>query len=156
MLDIELNWNVGNTFVTPKISFTSYKKEVGMCKRTSETKVFDGIYQYHPHSNGFAITAYGSSYSVSIKTAAQQSLSWTGKEKAVKEIHEVLSPMPGTIVSIRVHEGMNVRKNEEICIMEAMKMQNVIKSPRNGIIKQVHVATGDRISVDQPIITFVK
>jgi propionyl-CoA carboxylase alpha chain len=156
VLDVELNWNVGSMFIEPKISFTSYKKEVGMCKRISETKVVKGIYQYHSRANGFSITAYGSTYSLTIKTSTQQSLSWAGREKAVKEIPEVLSPMPGTVLSVRVKKGMRVSKNEEICIMEAMKMQNIIKSPRDGMIKQVHVAAGDRLSVDQAIITFVK
>jgi biotin carboxyl carrier protein len=93
---------------------------------------------------------------MAVKTPIQQALCPVEKSKSAIVIHEVQSPMPGTIISIRVHKGLFLKKNEEICVMEAMKMQNVIRSPQDGFIKQVHVSKGDRVQVDQPLITFVK
>lgn len=66
----------------------------------------------------------------------------------------VLSPMPGLLVSLAVEEGMPVRAGEEVAVVEAMKMENVLRATADGVVKTIHAAPGDSLSVDQAIIEF--
>ena len=62
--------------------------------------------------------------------------------------------MPGAVVSVSVQEGDSVIDGQELCILEAMKMQNVIKCEKSGKIKSVKVKAGDSVTVDQLLIEF--
>lgn len=66
----------------------------------------------------------------------------------------VLSPMPGAIVSMNVEQGQTVADGQILCVIEAMKMQNLIKSQREGKIKSINVKTGDSVHVDQILIEY--
>jgi len=66
----------------------------------------------------------------------------------------ILSPMPGAVVSVSVKPGDSVVDGQELCIIEAMKMQNILKSEREGVIKSVRVKAGDSVAVDQLLIEF--
>jgi propionyl-CoA carboxylase alpha chain len=66
----------------------------------------------------------------------------------------VLSPMPGAIVSMNVEQGQTVVDGQILCVIEAMKMQNLIKSQREGKIKSINVKTGDSVHVDQILIEY--
>lgn len=63
----------------------------------------------------------------------------------IKNEKTVYAPIPGVIVSIAVHPGDAVEVGQELCILEAMKMKNSIRSPRAGEIAAVHVAVGDHV-----------
>ena len=64
------------------------------------------------------------------------------------------APLPGVIVSIDVQAGHAVKSGQQICMLEAMKMKNVIRSDRDGVIAQVNVNAGDLVKHNQPIFTF--
>ena len=66
----------------------------------------------------------------------------------------VLSPMPGLLVSLAVEEGVEVRSGEEVAVVEAMKMENVLRAVADGVVKTVHAKPGDSLSVDQAIVEF--
>ena len=66
----------------------------------------------------------------------------------------ILSPMPGAVVSVSVAPGDKVVDGQELCIIEAMKMQNILKSEREGVIKSVNVKAGDSVAVDELLIEF--
>lgn len=66
----------------------------------------------------------------------------------------VMSPMPGAIISVSVKPGDSVEDGQELLVMEAMKMQNLIKSETTGKIKTVKVKPGDSIAVDEVMIEF--
>ena len=66
----------------------------------------------------------------------------------------ILSPMPGAVVSVAVQPGDTVVDGQELCIIEAMKMQNILKSERDGKIKSVNVKAGDSVAVDELLIEF--
>lgn len=66
----------------------------------------------------------------------------------------ILSPMPGAVVSVAVQVGDTVVDGQELCIIEAMKMQNILKSEREGVIKSVNVKSGDSVTVDELLIEF--
>lgn len=66
----------------------------------------------------------------------------------------VMSPMPGTIVSVNVKPGDTVEDGQELLVIEAMKMQNQLKSERSGKVKSVSVKSGDAVPVDHVLIEF--
>ena len=62
---------------------------------------------------------------------------------------EVRSPMPGVIMEIQVKEGDKVAEDDELLIIEAMKMENTIYSPSNGTVKEIKVKKKDIVDADQ-------
>jgi propionyl-CoA carboxylase alpha chain len=66
----------------------------------------------------------------------------------------VLSPMPGLVVSVEVTPGQEVKAGETLCIVEAMKMQNIVRAERDGTIKLVNATAGDSVSADEVLAEF--
>ena len=66
----------------------------------------------------------------------------------------LLSPMPGLLVSIAVSEGEQVKAGQELAVVEAMKMENVMKAEQNGVVLKIHANAGESLAVDQAIIEF--
>jgi biotin carboxyl carrier protein len=62
--------------------------------------------------------------------------------------------IPGTILDILVQEGQHVMRGEEVLILDAMKMQNRLKSSVNGIVKTIHVGRGEKVSKGSLLIEF--
>jgi len=63
------------------------------------------------------------------------------------------APMPGLIVAIPVTEGQVVEKGDLLVILESMKMQNELKSPRAGVVKRVKVKAGDSVEQNQSLVS---
>jgi propionyl-CoA carboxylase alpha chain len=66
----------------------------------------------------------------------------------------VLAPMPGLLVRLTVRPGDEVKAGQDLAIMEAMKMENLLRAEQDGKILQVFAAVGDTLGVDQPILEF--
>ena len=66
----------------------------------------------------------------------------------------VLSPMPGLVVSIPVVVGQEVKTGETVAIIEAMKMQNILKAERDGVVKAVGAKDGDPVAADDVLVEF--
>jgi propionyl-CoA carboxylase alpha chain len=64
----------------------------------------------------------------------------------------VLSPMPGLLVHLAVQTGDHVKAGQDLAIVEAMKMENLIRSERDGAVRQVFAGVGETLAVDQPIL----
>ena len=74
---------------------------------------------------------------------------------ALKDKHlEIRAPIPGTIVSVSVKAGDTVSYGQEICILDAMKMKNPIRSPRAGEIGEVCIAVGQTVKHNDLLVTF--
>ena len=67
---------------------------------------------------------------------------------------QVLSPMPGLVISVAVAPGDNVEAGQPLAIIDAMKMENVVRAERNGVIAAVHVRAGAVIAADAVIVEF--
>ena len=63
-------------------------------------------------------------------------------------------PMPGLVVSIAVSEGQEVKEGEALAVVEAMKMENVLRAERDGVVKRIRVKAGDTLAVDAVIMEF--
>lgn len=66
----------------------------------------------------------------------------------------VQSPMPGLLAALKVAVGDEVKTGQDVAVVEAMKMENVLRSERNGIVVKLHAAVGDTLEVDEPIVEF--
>lgn len=73
---------------------------------------------------------------------------------AVDRVKSVLAPIPGVILSISVKEGDSVTFGQELCILEAMKMKNLIKANRAGKITAIAVSTGDQVRHGQVLMEY--
>ncbi|MET0294072.1 MAG: acetyl/propionyl/methylcrotonyl-CoA carboxylase subunit alpha [Phenylobacterium sp.] len=75
-------------------------------------------------------------------------------KKAADTSKQVLSPMPGLVVSLDVTPGQEVKAGQQVAIVEAMKMQNIIRAERDGTVKSVGPGVGDSVSADEVLVEF--
>ena len=59
--------------------------------------------------------------------------------------------MAGRVISIMVRPGDHVLAGDEVCVVEAMKMEQSIRTPRNGVVKTIHVQPMDSVSANDPL-----
>ena len=59
---------------------------------------------------------------------------------------KILSPMPGLVIKMNKKEGDSVQKGDNLLILEAMKMENIIKAPSDGKVKKIHVSEGSTVA----------
>ena len=62
------------------------------------------------------------------------------------------SPMPGRVMSITVRPGDRVSRGDEVCVVEAMKMEQSIRADRDGVVKEIHVQPLDPVNANDPLI----
>ncbi len=88
-------------------------------------------------------------------TARQHALSKHMKPRAKADTTRlVLAPMPGAVVSVSVAPGDTVAEGAELIVVEAMKMQNVLRAPRAARVKKVNVRAGASVAGDDVLIEF--
>ncbi len=75
-------------------------------------------------------------------------------KKAPDTSKYLLSPMPGLLISLSVEEGQEVMAGEELAVIEAMKMENVLRAERDGVVAAIKAGPGDSLAVDQVILEF--
>ncbi len=73
---------------------------------------------------------------------------------STKQINSIKAPMPGLIIEVSVQAGQEVKENDQLLILEAMKMENSILSPRDGVIKSITVAKSQAVDKGQLLIEF--
>lgn len=71
---------------------------------------------------------------------------------AASSINSVKAPLPGTIMTINVKVGDNVKRGDTLIVMEAMKMENNIMANKDGQVKAIHVSPGQTVSQDDKLI----
>ena len=123
---------------------------------------------FHAKLNGTAVTVQVAQFGTRL------SLAWRGaemevtvrspraaklasrmpKREPVDLSRFLLSPMPGLMVSLAVSEGDEVRMGQALAVVDAMKMENVLRAERDGVVAHIKVAQGDSLRVDQVIMEF--
>jgi len=96
----------------------------------------------------------GHQYETVVRTKLQEKANeFLTKRKDNNNVHEILAPMPGLLLKINKKLGEKVNEGETVAVLEAMKMENEIKSPSNGIIKYIHLKEGMSIEKGIKILT---
>ena len=70
-----------------------------------------------------------------------------GSRNAIKDDGALTAPMPGTILQLMVKEGQRVREGQDLMVLEAMKMEHRIKSPKAGEVTKLHYQQGERVDM---------
>ncbi len=125
-----------------------------------------------PHARPVTATVSGSTFSVDVEPSDSTDvpLSDPAPRAGIRQTHSagapattaapgdpdrMIAPIPGVVAAIAIAAGQTVVRGDELITLEAMKMMNVIRSPRDGRIDTVHVAQGSRVAQGEPLISFV-
>jgi propionyl-CoA carboxylase alpha chain len=113
------------------------------------------IYQLDRAGIGFRLTRGGATLLIKVlPPRAAELLAQMPIKQAPDLSRFLLSPMPGLLVSLAVGEGQEVKAGEELAVVEAMKMENVLRAERDGTVKEIRAKAGDSLAVDQVILEF--
>jgi propionyl-CoA carboxylase alpha chain len=105
--------------------------------------------------SGWRLVHEGGQADVLVLTPRQAELYALMPVKAAPDTSKfLLSPMPGLLASVAVSEGQEVKAGEALAVVEAMKMENVLRAVQDGTVKTLHAKAGDSLKVDQKIIEF--
>jgi biotin carboxyl carrier protein len=124
-------------------------------------------------SNTFSILLAGQSYEVRIVPTADGVLklhagqqeftadvsdprAWRGRRHgaiAVEGSQEVVAPMPGKVIRVLAQSGDGVEAGQGLLVIEAMKMQNEIRSPKSGVVERLHVKEGQAVNAGEVLCT---
>jgi propionyl-CoA carboxylase alpha chain len=111
--------------------------------------------QVRPILNGTTLIFQGVEVPVRVFTGEEAALEALMPVKAKPDTSKfLLCPMPGLVVSLAVSEGQEVAAGETLCVVEAMKMENVLKAERDGTVSKILAKPGDSLNVDAVILEF--
>ena len=106
-------------------------------------------------SGGFRIRSGGADLKVHVRTPMQSKLAKFMPEKLARDTSRLLlCPMPGLVVKVHVFEGEEVQEGQALCTIEAMKMENILRAERKGIVETLQASEGSSLAVDDVIMTF--
>jgi propionyl-CoA carboxylase alpha chain len=111
--------------------------------------------QVRPIANGFRLAHQGFEVAVNVFTESEATAARLMPIKTAADTgKKLLCPMPGLVVSIAVSEGQEVKAGETLAVVEAMKMQNVLRAERDSTVKKIHATAGATLAVDALILEF--
>jgi propionyl-CoA carboxylase alpha chain len=106
-------------------------------------------------SGGFRIRSRGADLKVHVRSPRHAELARLMPEKLPPDTSKLLlCPMPGLVVKIDVEEGQEVQEGQALCTIEAMKMENILRAERKGVVAKINAAPGDSLAVDEVIMEF--
>lgn len=102
-----------------------------------------------------SIKVNGHTYSIAIKDQFDDLLYQLGLDNLQSaKVAELKAPMPGLVLSVLVKEGDEIKKGDNLLVLEAMKMENIIKSPADVTIKSIKIKPSDKVEKNQVLIQF--
>jgi biotin carboxyl carrier protein len=108
-------------------------------------------------SKTFFIKINGKRYPVEVKDKFDLLLERMGMHSGTAgKVNALKAPMPGLIIDLKIEEGKLVKPGDPLLVLEAMKMENVIKSSGEGIVKSIKVKKGDSVEKGQLLVEFSK
>ncbi|WP_425099464.1 acetyl-CoA carboxylase biotin carboxylase subunit [Tropicibacter sp. S64] len=106
-------------------------------------------------THGFRIRSRGADLKVHVRTPRQAELAALMPEKLPPDTSKLLlCPMPGLIVKVNVEVGDTVQEGQALCTVEAMKMENILRAERTGVVSRINAGPGDSLAVDDVIMEF--
>jgi acetyl/propionyl-CoA carboxylase alpha subunit len=99
------------------------------------------------------MTVNGTKYRTAIKDRLDDLLHSMGMDKAVaQKVSEVKAPMPGLVLRVMAEAGQAIKKGDPLIVLEAMKMENILKSSADAVVKKVSVIKGDKVEKNQVLL----
>ena len=110
----------------------------------------------YPNEDTWQVLFRGSLFTVSVEDEREKRLraALAGKVAEHEDFH-LKAPMPGMVVSVPVTEGQMIQKGNVLVILESMKMQNELRSPRDGKVVRLRVKIGDRVEQRETMLSVV-
>ncbi len=110
----------------------------------------------YPNEDTWQVLFHGSLFTASVEDEREKRLraALAGKVAEHEDFH-LKAPMPGMVVSIPVNEGQTIQKGNVLIILESMKMQNELRSPRDGKVVRLRVKVGDRVEQRETMLSVV-
>jgi biotin carboxyl carrier protein len=110
----------------------------------------------YPDDNLWQIMFQGGVYSADVEDEREKRLraAMSGGVAEHQEYH-LRAPMPGLVVAVPVHEGQAINKGEVLLVLESMKMQNELRSPRAGTVARLRIKPGDRVEQKDTMMSVV-
>lgn len=106
-------------------------------------------------AEGFALTGEGRRCHVAIRSLrAQELMAYMPALDDGASEKELICPMPGMVIAINVEEGQSVKAGEPLAVVEAMKMENILRAEKEITIKKILCSVGDKLAVDDVMIEF--
>ena len=151
--------------VNESTEFSVTEKEIAGLDSVSnvlEYHVLQNNMSYHAKINKknlnakeYEVIVNGNKYTVKIQNELDLLISKMGFTSGKsKQVNEIKAPMPGLILDIPIKVGQKVVENDVLLILEAMKMENSISSPREGVIRSINIQKGDAVDKGALLITF--
>ena len=146
-----------------QLSINSKKSEADIKQlNTSSWHIIDQLKSYNAEVVSFnaaektaEIKVNNNIYTVSAKDQYDVLLDKLGLSSLNSaKVSEVKAPMPGLVLKIMVAEGDEVKKGDNLFVLEAMKMENIIKSPADVVVKTVKIKPGDKVEKGQVLLQF--
>jgi propionyl-CoA carboxylase alpha chain len=111
--------------------------------------------QVRPIPNGYRLSHRGCELDAYVYTPREAELARLMPQRSAADTsRKLLCPMPGLVVSIGVREGEDVKAGDTLAVVEAMKMENVLRAERDGKVSAIRVKPGDSLAVDAVIMEF--
>jgi biotin carboxyl carrier protein len=108
----------------------------------------------YPNEQEWQVLLHGRLYQVAVEDEREKRLrAASGGGVAERGEFYLKAPMPGLVVSVTVEEGQQIKKGDVLVILESMKMQNELKSPRDGKVNRLRVKVGDSVEQRQTLLS---
>lgn len=113
------------------------------------------IHEFDAEKKTATLAVNGIMHEMSMQDDIDMLLDRLGMSDAlVQKVSDVKAPMPGLVLDIRVSIGQEIAEGDPLLVLEAMKMENVLKSPTAGVIKSISVEKGQAVEKNQILVTF--
>ena len=162
---------------TAKINDKEFQIEFDLTRKTIDGKNFDAdilelkkgkfhiirnnqsfeaeVVNINSDEKTFVIKVNNSVYTISVKDKYDELLQQLGMDAVdSKKVNDVKAPMPGMVLKVMVESGQKIQEGDALIILEAMKMENILKSPADVIVKKIITKKGNAVEKNQVLVTF--
>lgn len=113
------------------------------------------ILSYDKESRSVSLLLNGKPIVLQVNTSLDELMERMGfADAGARKIAELKAPMPGLVLALKAEEGQEVKKGDPLLVLEAMKMENIIKASADVMVKQIKVKQGQAVEKNQVLITF--
>ncbi|HNS10970.1 MAG TPA: acetyl-CoA carboxylase biotin carboxyl carrier protein subunit [Bacteroidia bacterium] len=139
----------GRTFEADILEYKNDKFHIIRDNKSLSAEIVEANYA----EKTFIIKVNNHDYTVSIKDKYDILLREMGIDIAAgRKVNDIKAPMPGLVLNVLVENGQKIIKGDGILVLEAMKMENVLKAPADAVVKKIRIAKGDKVEKNQIMI----